>query len=1107
MKKLLLILLALLCGLPLFPQNEAANWYFGFNAGIQFDINSGAVNSVDNGQLSTNEGCASISDSNGDLLFYTDGITVYNRDHEVMTNGDGLFGDPSSTQSAIIVPKPNDPDIYYIFTVDVFLGMPDEIPLQGFNYSEVDMTLDGGLGAVTNKNIRLLDRTSEKISAVLKDCEDQSIWVMTFAATDGGSGPFDTFHAFEVNENGIVTTSVKSTFPVGIVDVRGYLKFSPSGEKLASVNMTGSNTTIADDNVVFLYDFESESGVVSNQQTYAINTSSSFPYGVEFSPNSRFLYVHSSNDQSAAAPASFHAATLTQFDLEATDIQASEYTVDESQLYRGALQLGPNGKIYRALSENYVTGIPFLGVINNPNEPGAACNYQPNAIALAPNNSTQGLPPFIQSFFEEQIDIIQNDISTLYLDLCTGDSYTLMAEDIPGAIYSWTLDGNPLPEDDFDLIINSPGHYEVEIDLNNEECEFKKGQAFVEYFEIPEAFPTSEILICDDDFDGQFAFTFTESTADILGTQDPATFQVKYYLSFDDANNNENELTLPFINTAITHQIFARIDNIGFNGCYDIVDFTISVYSAAFANAVNDLEVCDDLTDGDDMNGQSTTDLSVISDIVLGVQNPADYSVSFHLTQNDADTNTGALPLSYYNSTPDFQTIYVRIENNLQPDCYDTTSFNIIINRIPEALDTLLFQCDEDGNPDGFTLFNLTEAFDVMSGGHPDRSAKYFLTENDAINGTNEIDGNSFANTINPQIIYVQIIDDLSGCLNIAELTLDVSATNVNDATLFACDDDGLEDGFYAFDLTLATADVLTGAPTDVTVEYYTTYEDALLEVNALGTSFTNTTPYSQLIYVRAENDNACYGINEVQLILYELPEIETEETVIYCLNYYPETITLTGGVINDSPENYFYDWSTGESTPEIEINEVGIYTVIVTNQDGCSKLRTITVNPSNIATIESVEVVDGAEFGSATIIVSGEGDYEFAIDDINGPYQDSNFFDNLSPGFHTIYVRDKNECGIVEKQISIIGFPKFFTPNGDSYNDTWQVYGVNSQFQPNTIIYIFDRYGKLLKQLSASSPGWDGTFNGERMPDNDYWFEVTLEDGRVYRNHFALKR
>ena len=215
----------------------------------------------------------------------------------------------------------------------------------------------------------------------------------------------------------------------------------------------------------------------------------------------------------------------------------------------------------------------------------------------------------------------------------------------------------------------------------------------------------------------------------------------------------------------------------------------------------------------------------------------------------------------------------------------------------------------------------------------------------------------------------------------------------------------------------------------------------------------------------------------------------------------------MTGGVINDSPENYFYDWSTGESTPEIEINEVGIYTVIVTNQDGCSKLRTITVNPSNIATIESVEVVDGAEFGSATIIVSGEGDYEFAIDDINGPYQDSNFFDNLSPGFHTIYVRDKNECGIVEKQISIIGFPKFFTPNGDSYNDTWQVYGVNSQFQPNTIIYIFDRYGKLLKQLSASSPGWDGTFNGERMPDNDYWFEVTLEDGRVYRNHFALKR
>ncbi len=105
-----------------YAQLEASNWYFGFNAGLRFDPVSNTVTPLVNGQLSTNEGCASISDAQGNLLFYTDGITVYDRNHGVMQNGNGLLGDPSSTQSAIIIPKPQDSDIYYIFTVDTQVG-------------------------------------------------------------------------------------------------------------------------------------------------------------------------------------------------------------------------------------------------------------------------------------------------------------------------------------------------------------------------------------------------------------------------------------------------------------------------------------------------------------------------------------------------------------------------------------------------------------------------------------------------------------------------------------------------------------------------------------------------------------------------------------------------------------------------------------------------------------------------------------------------------------------------------------------------------------------------------------------------------------------------
>ena len=139
--------------------------------------------------------------------------------------------------------------------------------------------------------------------------------------------------------------------------------------------------------------------------------------------------------------------------------------------------------------------------------------------------------------------------------------------------------------------------------------------------------------------------------------------------------------------------------------------------------------------------------------------------------------------------------------------------------------------------------------------------------------------------------------------------------------------------------------------------------------------------PTSQTIYVRAEFLNSCYGISAIDLVVHELPNIETQEEILYCLNDFPQTITLTGGVIDDLPNNYLYQWSTGETTTEIQVNQPGSYSVTVTNTDGCSKQRTVTVVPSNIATIEDVQVTDASDNNTITVIVSGEGDYEYALD------------------------------------------------------------------------------------------------------------------------------
>lgn len=344
------------------------NWYFGERAGITFNTNPPTA--LTDGQLDTWEGCTSMSDINGNLLFYTDGSLVYNRNHIVMPNGSGLMGGTSSTSSGIVIPKPGSDHIYYLFTAEPI----NATLVTTYAYSEVDMNLDGGFGDVvaSKKNITLYTPATERLAAV-KHANGMDYWIITKRFGD------DAFLVYQVSCAGVNTTPVVSNIgsvPTGTYDAIGALKVSPDGKRACIAYNSGSAQ---------LFDFDNATGMLSNLINLTGYTFNRI-YGVEFSPNSKKLYISS------------NANWINQYDITSNDptvINASKYGLTTaSGDANEALQLGPDKKIYIA-----TWGRTQMHVINDPDIAAPGCNLQWNAIDLAGRKMVFGLPTYIASFF------------------------------------------------------------------------------------------------------------------------------------------------------------------------------------------------------------------------------------------------------------------------------------------------------------------------------------------------------------------------------------------------------------------------------------------------------------------------------------------------------------------------------------------------------------------------------------------------------------------------------------------------------------------------------------------------------------------------------------
>jgi gliding motility-associated-like protein len=640
--------IALLAYSAAFAQGETNTWYFGNKAGL--DFSSGNPVAVFNGQLNAVEGCTSVSDAQGNLQFYTNGITVWNKYHVPMANGTGLFGDFSSTQAAVIVQKPGTTNLYYVFTTNPFETNG------GFRYSIVDLSANNGLGQVTAKNILLNNSTCEKI-AVISHSNGQDVWVVTHLWDS------DVFYALKVTPTGI--SPVQITSHIGSVvtadsdhaNAIGYMKVSADGKKIVTCHTFMNKAE--------LFDFDTTTGQVSNVHELCNNTS---VYGAEFSPDNNILYISTVEQKK-----------IFQFDLTASNIADSKILIATLPQSPGALQLAPNGKIYIAMAET-----DKLSVINNPDKPGTNCNLTVNSIDLEGRVCLLGLPSFNQSLLYTKVSAN---------NLCAGDNTGFAFEaGFTTSALSWNFgdasaisnEANPSHH------YNNAGTYTVTVTasyLGGSVSRMKE----ITIAPAPVATQIATQTFC---INGSQPYALSSNDVALLNGQSPDDYSVIYFATEADAANLTNQLADNYILTAGSVTIYANIKSLSPGGCSAIAHFVLTAFEKPTAIATADLNACDGLV----RDGRAEFDLDAKTDEILATQ-PANCAVKFYASEADAENQQHQISGLYTNETSD-QSVYARI--NSAGGCYKIIAFNLVVTKCSNPDDFDIFPKFFTPNGDGY---------------------------------------------------------------------------------------------------------------------------------------------------------------------------------------------------------------------------------------------------------------------------------------------------------------------------------------------------------------------------------------------------------------------
>lgn len=689
--------------------------------------------------------------------------------------------------------------------------------------------------------------------------------------------------------------------------------------------------------------------------------------------------------------------------------------------------------------------------------------------------------------------------------------------------------------------------YRVILQRNGNSCNVISDEATLSLYQLPVLAATTTLVQCDDNSDGFTRVNLREKETAIANV---ANREFTYYKSFAAADNG-NPASPDFISNPLGYftnstTVWVRVVDL-IHGCFSVSQLNVVVSTTQVPPTFNrKLYRCDDFLDefgnnnanNDDRDGIATFNFSsVTADILSILPASGNYRIKYYKNYLDAAMEVDALgnnleisqnPLDsesifrYRNREyPSQQQIWVRIESVADNACYGLGPFvDLYVETLPVANpynDTnIIRHCDDD--QDGIYGFDTSILEQVILNGQTNVTVTYFdqagaalpspLPNPFAVNGTK---------TVRVRVTNNATQDPNGPCYDEETLQFVVDklpqAFPINTSLFSVCDDEAdpiLQDSMYGFDTATIESQIL-GGQSGMIVKYF----------NGNGMPLQSPLPNpfltpSQNVTAVVENpiNRTCPASIAIPFVVKATPRIALLGRDLICSNDPSFYTTINAAIIDGSSiSNYTYQWYLdGTAIPgathyTLDVNVAGTYMVDVTTALGCMKTRIIDVVASDVAHIDDIKISDLADSNTVEIIATGNGILVYSIDDPDN-FQGSNIFTDVPMGIHQVYVKDLNGCGVIGPvEIYVLGIPKFFSPNGDGINDTWNLKGTSDSYNKNARIRIFNRDGKLVKELYGTDNGWDGNYHGRQLPADDYWYVIELEDQRVLRGHFSLTR